>query len=220
MDFVFSIYPETSLLPTELQIMEKSVLAERLQSIQEFLLICDQFKKIERRTYLVDGSRRETDAEHTWHMALYAVLLQDEIGAQVDLARTLTLILVHDLVEIHAGDTFAYDQAAREDQSTREIEAANTLFSVLPPDLCKKMHAWWTEFEVGATREARFARALDRLQGFAQTAAGRGRMWKEHGVSRAQTRTRMQEALEMDPVIHAMLEQLYEKADADRSWGA
>src|SRR3546814_21040975 len=107
----------------------------RLEQIHDFLIFADRFKHIVRQNYLTDGSRRENDAEHTWHMALYALLLKDEIGFEVDIGRTLALILVHDLVEIHAGDTFAYDDVARTNQEARAQAAAERLFGMLPPDL-------------------------------------------------------------------------------------
>src|SRR3546814_12351238 len=137
----------------------------RLEQIHDFLIFADRFKHIVRQNYLTDGSRRENDAEHTWHMALYALLLKDEIGFEVDIGRTLALILVHDLVEIHAGDTFAYDDAARMDQAAREQAAAARLFGMLPPDLRDRVDGWWREFEEGKTNEARFADRTTDVQG-------------------------------------------------------
>src|SRR3546814_204352 len=190
----------------------------RLEQIHDFLIFADRFKHIVRQNYLTDGSRRENDAEHTWHMALYALLLKDEIGFEVDIGRTLALILVHDLVEIHAGDTFAYDDAARMDQAAREQAAAERLFGMLPPDLRDRVDGWWREFEEGKTNEARFARALDRLQAFGQNVVSGGRSWREHGVTRARTFGRMDEALRSDPAIAALVERLYARADAEESW--
>lgn len=192
-------------LPTELP--------ERLEQIQQFLVECDRFKTVLRRNYIVDGSRLENDAEHSWHMALYAVLLQGEVGLEVDLARVLPMILVHDLVEIDAGDTFAYDTAAQQDQAAREQAAADRLFGLLPDDLGRHVRGLWEEFEAGETTEARFARALDRLQAFAQNVASGGKAHREHGVSRPQTRQRMAEALAADPVLERLVEALYDRAD-------
>jgi putative hydrolase of HD superfamily len=190
----------------------------RLEQIHDFLLFADRFKQIVRQNYLTDGSRRETDAEHTWHMALYALLLKDELGFDVDIGRTLALILVHDLVEIFAGDTFAYDDAAMADQAAREDEAAKRLFAMLPPDLRDRVDGWWREFEEGRTNEARFARALDRLQAFGQNVVSGGKSWREHGVTRTRTFRRMNEALECDPAIRALVERLYARADVEGSW--
>src|SRR3954468_23381577 len=127
---------------------------QRLKRILDFLLLTDRFKTIERKGYIADGSRRENDAEHTWHMGLFALLLHKELGFDVDLGRVLTLVLVHDLVEIHAGDTYAYDDAASTGQAEREIAAAELLFANLPDDLGASLHAWWQEFEAGETPEA------------------------------------------------------------------
>jgi putative hydrolase of HD superfamily len=188
-------------------------LPERLAQIQAFLIECDRFKHVLRRNHTVDGGRWENDAEHTWHMALYAVLLAPEVGLEVDLGRVLSMIVVHDLVEIDAGDTFAYDAAAQADQAEREKAAADRIFGLLPADRARQIRDLWEEFEAGATAEARFARALDRLQAFAQNVASGGKAHREHGVTRAQTRGRMAEALAADPVLAAMVEALYARAD-------
>ena len=186
---------------------------ERLSRIHEFLLFCDRYKRIDRRNSLTDGSRRENDAEHTWHMALYALLLKDEIGADVDIAHVLAMILTHDLVEIHAGDTFAYDAAGREDQAEREEEAAIQLFGMLPDDLRDRVWSWWREFESGDTAEARFARALDRLQAFGQNVRSGGRDHRENGVSRTMTFDRMRPARHADDAIRLLVDRLYAEAD-------
>lgn len=192
--------------------------AARLTRILDFLLFVDRFKSICRRSYLADGSRAETDAEHCWHMAMYAMLLHREIGFEADLGRTLCLIAAHDLVEIHAGDTYAYDDAGLTTQAAREREAAELLFARLPDDLGRHLHALWREFEDGRTPEARFARALDRLQAFGQGVAAGGRAWQENAVARDRTRLRMQEALDADPAIRELVETLYRRADEAGMW--
>ncbi len=193
-------------------------LPQRLARILDFLLFVDRFKAIERVGYLADNSRRETDSDHAWHMALYAVLLHGEIGFEADLAHTLCLVLVHDLVEIHAGDTYAYDDAGRAGQAAREAAAAERLFARLPDDLRERVHGWWQEFEAGQTPEARFARALDRLQAFGQSVLSGGRAWRENNVSRAQTQERMRPALDVDPALRALVEHLYARADSANMW--
>ncbi len=190
----------------------------RLRSIVDFLEVVDRFKTIERRAWIADGSRRETDAEHCWHLALFALLLHGEIGFEADLGRTLTLLLVHDLVEIHAGDTYAYDDAGRQDQEAREDEAARRLFSTLPPGLGARVEGWWREFEAGATPEARFAKALDRLQGFAQNVFSGGKAWRENGIDRERTRSRTDLPRATDPALAAAVDLLYARADRDGSW--
>lgn len=211
-------HPDPDASPGDDPRPDPPALPERLARIQDFLLVCDRLKSIERRSYLADGSRHETDAEHCWHLALYALLLKDELGFAVDLGRTLALIAVHDLVEIEAGDTYAYDEAGCAGQAAREAAAAAALFGRLPADLCARLQTWWREFEEGATPEARFARALDRLQAFGQSVASNGKAWRENGVDRARTLPRMREALAADPVIRALVEDLYARADRGRMW--
>ena len=190
----------------------------RLARILDFLLLTDRFKTIERRGYIADGSRRETDAEHTWHMGLFALLLHKELGFEVDLGHVLTLVLVHDLVEIHAGDTYAYDEAGCVGQAEREIAAAERLFAELPPDLGASLHAWWREFEAGETAEARFAKAIDRLQGFAQNYNSGGLAWRENGIARERTYQRTELPMAVDPALRSIVEELYRRADREGLW--
>jgi putative hydrolase of HD superfamily len=191
---------------------------KRLSHILDFLLLTDRFKTIERKGYIADGSRRETDAEHTWHMGLFALLLHKEMGFDVDLGRVLTLVLIHDLVEIHAGDTYAYDDAGCAEQAEREAEAARKLFAELPADLGASLHDWWREFEEGATPEARFAKAIDRLQGFSQNYNSGGRAWRENGISRERTYQRTALPIAVDPALKTIVEVLYSRADAEKLW--
>ncbi len=186
----------------------------RLTQILDFLLFCDRFKQVQRRNLLADASRRETDAEHAWHLSLYALLLHDELGFEADLGHTLALLAVHDLVEILAGDTFAYDTAGVAGQAEREEAAAADLFGRLPDDLRDRVDGWWREFEAGKTPEARFARALDRLQPFALNVASGGVAWRQHKVSRAQTERRLAETRAADPALAALVDHLYARADA------
>jgi putative hydrolase of HD superfamily len=205
-------------MTTEPLITEIPTGQPRLERILDFLLLIDRFKTIERKGYIADGSRRETDAEHTWHMGLFALLLHKELGFEVDLGHTLTLILVHDLVEIHAGDTYAYDDAGLIGQAEREIAAAERLFADLPADLSANLHAWWREFEAGETPEARFAKAIDRMQGFAQNYNSKGLAWRENGIARERTRQRTDFPIAVDPALKSVIETLYRRADEERLW--
>lgn len=165
---------------------------ERIDRQLRFIAEIDRLKSVLRRTPLTDGSRRENSAEHSWHMALMAVLLREYSEDGVDVDHVMRLILVHDLVEIDAGDTFAYDVAANEGKAEREERAAKRLFSLLPEDQATEVRALWDEFEQGRTREARYAVALDRLQPFIQNSrVGGGGTWSENGVTRAQVLARM-----------------------------
>jgi len=193
-------------------------LTDRQSQILDFLLFIDRFKMIERWGLVGDGSRRETDAEHTWHMALYAVLLHGEIGLDCDLAHALKLVLIHDLVEIHAGDAPAYDAAAQAGQAERERAAADRLYAMLPADICEDLKAMWYEFEAAETPEARFAHAVDRLQALGQSVASHGEGWRQHGVRRAQTERRMAPAREVDPEITALVDALMHRAEVEDLW--
>ncbi|MBI3506968.1 MAG: HD domain-containing protein [Proteobacteria bacterium] len=193
---------------------------DRIDSMLDFLVLADRFKSVERRAYVADGSRRENSAEHSWHMALCAVLLEDEIGFKVDLGKALSMVLVHDLVEIYAGDAFAYDAAAREAAVAKEEEAAKRLFGSLPADLGAKLDGLWREFEAHATNEAKLAYACDRLQGFLQVFISDGKSWAEAKVTRAMTRQRTAPARATDPFIEAFIERVYARMETRGFWDA
>jgi putative hydrolases of HD superfamily len=149
-----------------------------------FILEVEKLKTVLRMTPLLDASRRENDAEHTWELALMAVLLAEYADEPVDLARVVKMILIHDIVEIDAGDTFIYDAKAVTDQEAREIAAADRLFGLLPEDQAAEFRALWDEFEARKTPEARFARAMDRLQPLLHNFFTSGGTWHSAGVTR------------------------------------
>lgn len=149
----------------------------------DFLLEADRLKSVERMTSLVDGTRRENTAEHSWHLALFALVLHGHADEPIDVLKVITMVVVHDLVEIDAGDTFAYDDAGHETKVAREQQAADRLFGLLPADEGAALRSAWEEFEAGETAEARFALALDRLQPVLMNHARGGGPWREHGVS-------------------------------------
>lgn len=155
---------------------------ERIKKQFNFILEADKEKKIERQTYLSDSSRHENDAEHAWHMALMTILLSEHSNEKIDVLKTVTMILFHDIVEVDAGDTYCYDPAAKDTQAEREKIAAERLYGLLPEDQGEKLKALWEEFEECKTPEARFARAMDNIQPVMLNAASNGRSWKEHSV--------------------------------------
>lgn len=155
---------------------------DRLQKQMEFIVEVDKVKKIMRQTYLSDASRKEDDAEHSWHLALMAVLLKEYSNEEVDLTKVIPMVLIHDLVEIDAGDTYAYDDQGLKTQNERENLAANRIFNLLPEDQAKKVLHLWNEFEERRTPEAKFARVMDNFQPVMLNAATDGRMWVENGV--------------------------------------
>jgi putative hydrolases of HD superfamily len=159
---------------------------DRLSRQLAFILEIDRLKGVLRRTLLADGSRRENSAEHSWHIAIAAVLLAEHAAADVELGRVVRMLLVHDVVEIDAGDTYAYDAGAHADKSDREHACAERLFALLPPDQEREMWDLWREFEAADSPEARFANAIDRLMPMLHNYVTRGTAWQEHGVRSGQ----------------------------------
>lgn len=165
---------------------------ERLDQQIAFCREIDREKQIGRQTYLADGTRKENDAEHAWHMAVMTLLLSEYANEEIDVLRTVSMLLIHDLVEIDAGDTYAYDEEAKKSQRERELRAADRIFGMLPEDQRDRFRALWDEFEAEETKEARFARTMDNLQPMMLNAASDGKAWEERGVRLAQVQKRNQ----------------------------
>ena len=162
--------------------MEKS----RIEKQFEFILEADKEKSILRQTLLSDGKAHENDADHAWHMALMCVLLSEYSNEKIDVLKTISMILIHDIVEIDAGDTYAYDAQGASSQRERELKAADRLYDILPPDQGERLRALWEEFEAGQTAEAKFAKALDNIQPAMLNSATDGIEWVRHGVRLSQ----------------------------------
>jgi putative hydrolases of HD superfamily len=186
---------------------------ERLSAIQDFIFLADRLKHIHRAART--QGRAENSAEHAWHVAMIAVLLAEEAEPRPDLARVLAMIAVHDVIEIEAGDTFAFDEAGLLTQQAREEVAAARIFGTLPPDLATRLGALWAEFEAQETNDARFAMGCDRLQGFAQQVDCGAPAWREMGLTRARSLKRMQPAIDLGPPFSPMIEALYDRALAE-----
>ncbi|HEX2204484.1 MAG TPA: HD domain-containing protein [Longimicrobium sp.] len=203
-----------AVLPAEAHPADSDAL-DALAARVRFLVEADRLKAVLRRTKLMDGSRRENSAEHSWHLALMAVVLAAHAAPPgTDLVRVLGMLLVHDVVEIDAGDTFAYDAASVGGQAAREAEAAGRLFGLLPGGEGDALRALWEEFDAGATPEARFAVALDRFQPLLQNVYGGGGTWREHGVTRAQVLRRMAPIERGAPALWPLVVALVEGARA------
>src|SRR5258708_781428 len=169
-----------------------TLMTDRLAQQFAFIREIDRLKTVLRRTSLIDRSRRENSAEHSWHLATMALVLAEYAPAGADTMRVVEMLLLHDIVEIDAGDTFAFDVAANVGKAERETAAAERIFNLLPGDLAGALRARWDEFEADETPTARFANALDRLQGLVlNDAAGDGGTWRLHGVSCTQVLARM-----------------------------
>ena len=161
-------------------------MTSRLERRIEFILEIDRLKTVLRRTLLTDGSRNENSAEHSWHLGLMALMLAEHSAVPLDVERVVKLVLIHDLVEIDAGDTFCYDAEANVGKEEREQAAARRLFALLPEDQAAELHSLWEEFERRDTAEARFANALDRMSPLLANLATKGHSWRQHGVVRSQ----------------------------------
>ena len=159
---------------------------ERLEQQMAFCLEIDKEKFIGRQTYLTGAVRRENDAEHAWHMAIMTILLSEYANEEIDVLRTVTMLLIHDLVEIDAGDTYAYDEEGKKTQKARELAAADRIFQILPPDQGKKFREIWEEFEAQNTPESRFARTMDNLQPMMLNNATDGKSWADRGIRLSQ----------------------------------
>ncbi len=156
----------------------------------QFLILIDKMKSVYRQTLLADKSRRETDAEHSWHIAMMAMLFAEFAPEGVDKERVIKMCLVHDLVEIYAGDTFCYDEKAGEDKAEREMRAAQKLFSVLPAEDGEEIKGLWLEFEKQETPDAVFAASLDRFQPLINNFLTDGHTWRKGKVVRPQVEER------------------------------
>ena len=159
---------------------------KRLEQQIAFCREIDKEKFIGRQTWLTGAVRKENDAEHAWHMAVMTVLLSEYANEEIDVLRTMTMLLIHDLVEIYAGDTYAYDEEGKKTQKSRELAAADRLFQMLPEDQGKKFREIWEEFEAENTPESRFARTMDNLQPMMLNAATDGKSWADRGIRLSQ----------------------------------
>ena len=158
---------------------------ERFEKQLAFIREIDKEKMIKRQNYLTDCETHENDAEHAWHMAIMTVLLKEYANEDIDVLKTMTMLLIHDLVEVYAGDTYAYDEEGKKTQAEREAIAADKIYSILPEDQGEYLKSLWLEFEEQKTPEAKFARTMDCFQPLILNDATDGKAWKEHDVRRS-----------------------------------
>lgn len=187
-------------------------LAAQLGFVQEL----DRLKSVERQSFVLGGLRRENTAEHSWHVALLAAVLADQAGPDVDISRVVLLLLVHDVVEIDAGDTGIYDEDAHGSKQERELAAADRLFGLLPEDVGTRLREAWEEYEHGDTAEARFARVFDRLSPFLLNLGASGVAWRRWGVAADQVREVMAPVREGAPELWTFVEAMLDRAVEDR----
>jgi putative hydrolase of HD superfamily len=186
--------------------------AMRLDQQLEFILEIDKLKSVIRQTLLLDGSRLENSSEHSWHLAVMAPLLLEYAAEPVDCHRVLKMLLIHDVVEVDAGDTYAYDDAGNTTKARREKAAAERLFGLLPCDQRQEFRQLWDEFEAMQTPESRYANAIDRIQPFLLNFHSGGRMWREHRITAEQVLKRMSPVQDGAPELWKIVEQLLERA--------
>lgn len=189
--------------------MEK--MDERLKKQMNFLLEVDKLKFISRQTYLSDGKRKENDGEHSWHLALMAVLLSEYSNEKIDLVKVITMVLIHDIVEIDAGDTYAYDTLGNQSKREREVKAADRIFNILPKDQAQKLRQLWEEFEAYETPEAKFAHVCDNVQPLMLNDATDGLAWREHDAKKSQVLQRNRRTGEGSQVLMEYINRILDK---------
>ena len=166
------------------------MLVDRLSRQMAFLIECDRLKEIVRQTLNTHSGRQENDAEHSWALCLFVMTLAEHSNAPIDVLRVIKMLLIHDIVEIDAGDTFAYDTARLAGQHEREATAADRIFGLLPDDQAVEFRALWDEFESRDTADAKFAHAIDRCQAMLLNCLSKGVTWSRHKVTVDQVRAR------------------------------
>ena len=184
---------------------------ERLEQQIRFIIEADKVKSVFRQTYLADGSRKENDAEHSWHLALSAILLKEHMDAPVDLMKVIVMVLIHDLVEIDAGDTYAYDSEGAKSKRERELKAAERIFGILPKDQGTYFRSLWDEFEEYSTEDAKFAHLLDNFQPLLLNDASDGKSWAEHGVHKAQVCKRNERIADTSDIVWEKMLEIMDK---------
>jgi len=187
---------------------------DRLKQQIEFIIAIDQLKDVLRRTYVMSGDRLENSAEHSWQLAVMGLTLAEHANEPVDPMRVVKMVLVHDIVEIDAGDTYCYDANAELDKAEREQRAADRIFGILPADQAREFRALWEEFEARQTPDARFGAALDRLMPILHNYHTGGRSWREHGIHRSQVIARNRHSAEGSEALWDMARALIEDATA------
>lgn len=186
---------------------------ERLEQQITFVRELDKLKRVQRQTWLTDTSRQENSAEHSWHIAVMAMVLAEYApGDDLDIGRVIQMLLIHDIVEIDAGDTFCYDRAAVAYQAAHEKRAAERLFGLLPQHLADRFRNLWEEFEARETPEALLANSLDRLQPILNNYHSGGKSWGAHGITRDQVRERNRIVADGAPELWAYIEDLLQRA--------
>ncbi len=189
------------------------MISERLLKDIEFIVEIDEMKKILRRTSVIGEDQRENDAEHSWHIAVMAVILEDYSNEKIDILKVIKMLLIHDLVEIYAGDTFCYDIRANEDKRQRELEAADKIYGILDEDKGEELRTLWDEFEEMKSPEALFAAAMDRIQPMLSNYNNDGGTWREYDVKKESIYKRIGPVEESSSELWAYMKYIVEDAE-------
>ncbi len=190
---------------------------ERLKKQLEFVIELDKMKNLYRQTYVLNEDRKENDAEHSWHLAILAFLLEEYSNEPVDVLHVMKMVLVHDIVEIDAGDTYCYDAEGNKSKAEREEKAAQRIFGLLPDDQKAEFYSLWREFEDCNTADSRFASVLDRLQPILLNYTKGGISWMEHGVSSQQVYSRHIFTKDASENLWVLIQHIIEDA-AEKGW--
>ena len=190
---------------------------DRLSKQLSFILELDKMKKLYRQTYVLHEERKENDAEHSWHLAVMTFLLAEYANYQIDVTKVMKMVLIHDVVEIDAGDTYCYDTEGNKSKAEREEKAARRIFGILPEDQCSEFYELWREFEDSQTREARFAAVLDRLQPLLLNYTRKGISWQEHGIKKEQVLKRNEEYFAESDEIAELIASILDDA-TEKGW--
>ena len=184
---------------------------DRMKQQIAFLMEIDKVKNIFRQTYLADGKRKENDAEHSWHLAIAAFLLKEYVAEDVDVMKVMIMVLIHDLVEIDAGDTYAYDAEGAKTKRAREVAAADRIFGMLPENQGGYFRELWDEFEAYESDDAKFAHLLDNFQPLLLNHESNGKSWTEHHVKKSQIYKRNEKIEETSPEVWERMKQIVEE---------
>ena len=190
---------------------------ERLKKQLDFMIELDKMKNIYRQTYVLHEDRKENDAEHSWHLAILAFMLEEYAAEPIDTLKVIKMVLLHDVVEIDAGDTYLYDEEGYKSKAEREEKAAQRIFGLLPGDQRDEYYALWREFEDDITYESRFASILDRMQPLLLNYTKGGIAWKEHGVHKEQVLSRNRPYFDASHELAEVIESVIEDAAA-KGW--
>lgn len=192
-------------------------MTDRIKKQLEFMLELDKMKNLYRQTYVLHENRKENDAEHSWHLAIMAMLFSEYSNEDIDVLHVMKMVLIHDVVEIDAGDTYCYDAEGYKSKADREEKAAQRIFGMLPEDQKEEFYALWREFEDSVTPDARFAAMLDRMHPMMLNYTKEGISWREHDIHKEQVMSRNMAYFDTSDQLAEVIKQVIEDA-GEKGW--